>query len=260
MTITTPSSPLSRLQQQQFEQDGFLVVPNIAGEETCKSLLNAVSEALTPHLAPLEYEVDVDYPGAPTHLNSKGGRTPRRLLNAYARDAVFRQWARNTTILDILRQLMACEQLQLTQSHHNCIMTKFPHFSSETHWHQDIRYWSFDRPELVSVWLALGEETPEKGGMQLVPGSHRLQLDRSRFDASLFLRTDLPENQRLLNKATAANLRPGDVLFFHCQTVHAAGANTATTPKFSLVFSYHAIDNQPIPETRSARYHNVPLE
>ena len=121
-------------------------------------------------------------------------------------------------------------------------MTKFPGLSSTTGWHQDIRYWSFDRPELVNVWLALGPEYPENGGMRLVPGAHRLDVDRGRFDAALFLRQELPDNAELLRHAVDADLNAGDVLFFHCRTFHAASDNITTENKYSLVFSYRAED------------------
>jgi phytanoyl-CoA hydroxylase len=131
-------------------------------------------------------------------------------------------------------------------------MTKQPRHSSETGWHQDIRYWSFERPELVSVWLALGREHPENGCLQLVPGTHRQSFDRSRFDDDLFLRGDLPENQALTAGAVNAELDPGDVLFFHCRTFHAAGRNQTDEPKYSLVFTFRPLDNCPLPGSRSA--------
>ena len=259
-TISRTAEPvLNDIQLQQFNRDGFLVVRKLADETTCARLQSAVLEALDPPLAPLEYEADVNYPGSPPSIASPGGRTPRRLLNAYARDPVFREWARNPQVARAVGQLLGDGKIQLTQNHHNCVMTKFPAHSSETHWHQDIRYWSFDRPELVNVWLALGEENEKRGGMQFIPGSHRLDFDRGRFDAALFLRTDLEENQTLLASAVYAELNVGDAIFFHCKTFHAAGANTMDSPKFSLVYSYHLQDNSPIPDTRSARYEEVDL-
>ncbi len=137
-------------------------------------------------------------------------------------------------------------------AHHNCIMTKMPSFSSDTGWHQDIRYWSFQRPELVSVWLALGKEYPENGCLRLIPGTHRIDFDRSRLDDSLFLRADHPENQGLLQSEIVAELEPGDVLFFHSRTFHTADRNRSRDPKFSVVFTFRPGDNRPIPGTRSA--------
>ena len=146
----------------------------------------------------------------------------------------------------------------MSQNHHNCMMTKHPGYSSATLWHQDIRYWLFDQPDLVSVWLALGDETQDNGGMKLIPGSHSQHIDRGRFDGALFLRQDLPENQALIETAVSAELSRGDVLFFHSRTLHAAGRNNTDQVKASVVFTYHDVNNQPLAGTRSAAYPDIP--
>lgn len=248
---------LSAAQIEQFMRDGYVIVRQLAPARQCAKMIRSIQASLSPALGPLEFEADLNYPGAPLSQTSPGGLTPRRLLNAYTRDAVYREWASSKPVLSALRQLMSTDKLLLTQNHHNCIMTKMPQYSSKTGWHQDIRYWSFDRPELVNVWLALGDEYADKGGMKFIPGSHKLELDRGRFDAELFLRQDLKENKPLFDRAIDAELKQGDVIFFHCRTFHVAGNNTTEEAKYSVVFSYHAADNLPIPGTRSARLDSV---
>ncbi|MFN9295259.1 MAG: phytanoyl-CoA dioxygenase family protein, partial [Planctomyces sp.] len=46
---------------------------------------------------------------------------------------------------------------------------------------------------------------------------------RELLDEAQFLRTDLPQNQPLLQTAVPVPLQPGDVLFFHARCFHAAG-------------------------------------
>lgn len=239
--------------QAKFDQDGFLIVRGMAPESLRQEMLAVIAASINPPLGPLEYEAEVEYPGAPAHIDAPGGKTPRRLLHAYSRARVFREWAHHPAVVDLVQRLMSADELMISQNHHNCIMTKLPDFSSETGWHQDIRYWSFNRPELINVWLALGDETPENGGMRLVPGSHKLDIDKSRFDPAMFLHPELTENVELLSRAVDARLSAGDLLIFHCLTFHAAGKNATQTNKYSLVYSYRAADNLPIPQTRSAR-------
>lgn len=255
---TTPA-----LETHAFERDGYLVIRGLCPEALRERLLAVIAEHMDPVLGPVEYEADVGYPGSPASRTAEGGNTPRRLLNAYARDQVFRDWTTGPEVGNQLRALFqrefGHEDVLLSQCHHNCVMTKYPGYSSATLWHQDIRYWSFDRPELISVWLALGEENLKNGALKVIPGSHRLELDRGRLDSSLFLRTELEENQSLLAASTSVELQPGDVLFFHCRLFHAAGMNLTDAVKQSLVATYHARDNQPIPETRSALLPGIPL-
>jgi len=242
-----------------FDRDGYFIARGLFSADEVDALVKLINRSLNPALAPVEFEADVHYPGAPTSRSAPGGQTPRRLLHAFGRDSLFQNVGRHPQVLALLRALMRTEKVRLSQNHHNCVMTKHPGFSSVTSWHQDIRYWRFDRRELVSTWLALGPETRENGGLLVIPGSHTLDFEPGQFDASLFLRTDLEANEALLAKAVVVELQPGDMLFFHSRTLHAAGQNDTDMVKRSLVYTYRAEDNQPIPETRSAVYEDIPV-
>ncbi|MCB1684280.1 MAG: phytanoyl-CoA dioxygenase family protein [Pseudomonadales bacterium] len=242
-----------------FERDGYLVVRGLCPPALREVLKDAVKSQLDPLLGPVEYEADVGYPGAPANRHVVGGDTPRRLLSACSRDPVLRQWATGPQVGSVLRELFGQAEIFVSQSHHNCVMTKHPGYSSATLWHQDIRYWSFDRPELISVWLALGRETVRNGALKVIPGSHRAQIDRGRLDSVLFLRPELEENRKLIEQARTVELEAGDTLFFHCRLFHAAGMNLTDDVKLSAVFTYHTDDNQPIPATRSAQLPSIPL-
>ncbi|WP_025769638.1 phytanoyl-CoA dioxygenase family protein [Thioalkalivibrio sp. HK1] len=242
-----------------FARDGYLVAQGLAGKDITEPMTQAICHALSPLQAPAEFEAEVGYPGSPESRGATGGGTPRRLLHAFSRGSVFRRWARSPEVATILRCIMGSPKIEMSQCHHNCIMTKHPGFSSETAWHQDIRYWSFDTPELVSVWLALGPEREDNGALRVIPGSHRLHPDRGRLDKNLFLRPELDENREMIERSQLVELRTGDVLFFHCRLFHAAGRNRSDKTKISAVFTYHTDDNRPIPGTRSDRYPGIPL-
>jgi len=245
-------------QVAQFSRDGYQIVRGLVPAEACARMRASAERDLAAAVPPVEYEADTQYPGAPHSLEAPGGRTVRRLLQACARDAGFREWATAAPIVARLKQLLG-PQIALSQAHHNCVMTKDPAYSSLTSWHRDIRYWSFERPELVSVWLALGEERRDNGCLLLLPGSHVMDFDASRLDEAQFLRTDVAENAALLQTQVCAELNPGDVLFFHCRLFHAAGHNRAAQTKFSAVFTYHTTGNPPLPGTRSAAVADIPL-
>jgi len=250
---------LSQIESEHFAREGFLVRRGLIEQSMVSDLVDCIDASLNPALAPVEFEADVHYPGAPDSRWELGGQTPRRLLHAYGRDQLFRNCAAHPLIKGTLHTLMQSERLMLSQNHHNCIMTKHPGFSSQTSWHQDIRYWRFDRPELVSTWVALGHEHPDNGALLVIPGTHQLAIDPGRFDAALFLREDLTDNAELLSRAVPVELEAGDVLFFHCRTLHAAGQNHSASVKRSIVFTYHTADNKPIPQTRSAVFEDIPL-
>lgn len=253
-----PAGTFTPAEILQFEDVGHVIARRLVAPQRVQRMLALAREYVKAQAPPLEYEADLHYPGAPASRDAPGGQTVRRLLQAYARDAVFREWATSATLRQRLTPLLG-SRIELSQAHHNCIMTKGPRYSSVTGWHQDIRYWSFEQPELISVWLALGSERRENGCLLLLPRTHRMAFSSHRLDADKFLRTDLEENQALLATAVAAELDAGDVLFFHCRLFHAAGDNRTPSTKYSLVYTYHAAGNRPLPGTRSAGLPDIPL-
>jgi phytanoyl-CoA hydroxylase len=254
------ASSLDDIESAAFDRDGYVVVRNLVSTQRCDELRVIASDHLRQLIAPIEFEVDVHYPGAPLNANSPGADTSRRLLQAFARDEAFRLLALDPEVKRILGGLFQTdEDLAVSQCHHNCIMTKAPGFSSVTLWHQDNRYWAFDHENLVSVWLALGKEDKANGCLRVIPGSHKLRLDSGKFDAAMFLRPDLPENKLLIQQAITVELNPGDVLFFHSRLFHAAGRNLSDMTKLSVVFTYHEASNKPIRDTRSARFPSIVL-
>src|SRR5258706_11703093 len=132
---------------EYFERNGFVIARGLASRERCERMKAVAQRDLAAEVGPLEYEAQVKYPGSPASVEAPGGRTVRRRLQAYARDSLFREWAIAPEMSARLRQLLGPD-LELSQTHHNCIMTKNPAFSSATGWHQDIRYWSFEKPGL----------------------------------------------------------------------------------------------------------------
>lgn len=259
MAIRDPGTASSGAEAAQFSRDGFFIARGLADRAFCDRMRALSRDHLARAVEPIEYEADLRYPGAPGSRDASGGRTPRRLLQACARDPLYRQWATSPPVVERLRSLLGPRPM-LAQAHHNCVMTKDPRFSSRTGWHQDVRYWSFERPELLSVWLALGREHEDNGCLQVVPGSHAMNFGRERFDDALFFRQDLAENRDVLAHCIQAELDPGDVLFFHCRLLHAAGWNRTSETKLSVVFTYHAADNRPLAGTRSASLPSVPLD
>lgn len=234
-----------------FKKQGYLILSQFESAAFCESVIALAKDELRQHTAPIEYEADTQYPGAPKSRDAEGGKTARRLLSAYARNSLLANWATNIELREALQALLGTE-VYLSQCHHNCIMTKQPAYSSRTGWHRDSRYWNFARPELISAWLALGNELEDNGCLWVIPGSQELEIDAEQLDELQFLRTDLERNKILLEHAIPVPLKQGDLLLFHSNLFHAAGRNTTNNTKFSMVFTYRDATNLPKPGTRSS--------
>ncbi len=249
--LTTTLDKFTPEDCENFHSDGYVIQRGLIPSAYIDTILAVTRRDTEAHYGDIEYEADVNYPGAPPSLDAVGGRTIRRLQQAFSRDPVFSKLVKEPFLLNRLQQLLG-PQVVMPLAHHNCVMTKHPQYSSDTGWHQDIRFWSFQNSNLVNVWVALGDETLSNGCLQLMPGSHAMQFLRHQQDENLFLRDDIDENQDLLDSAVTAELSAGDVLFFHSRCFHAATRNHSDKTKYSAVFTFRSLDNPPLPGSRSA--------
>jgi phytanoyl-CoA hydroxylase len=252
------ATPAPQAQIEQLRDEGYVVARGFAPLDALPDLNKIATAQLTAGVGPLEFEADLRYPGAPASRAAAGGETVRRLLDAYGRDPLFARWATTPMLRAWMRAYFA-EAALMSRVHHNCVMTKHPRYGSLTNWHRDIRYWSFEREDLVSVWLALGEERIDNGALWFVPASHRMALDADRFDEAKFLRADRADNAEIIRTAVSPRLAPGDAVFFHCNTLHSAGKNGSDAVKLSLVYTYHGRSNAPLPNTRSSSRAEIDL-
>ena len=234
---------LTQEQIEQFNHDGFLRIKNFASPQLCDAILEKAKLHLLHKTAPIESEQEY-------MQRNEDKLTVRRLRQVYQREEIFRHWMHNDNIQPILNQLLK-EQPVITLAHHNSIMTKMPYESSRTFWHQDRRYWHFENDNLISVWLCLDDEYLENGLLEFIPQSHTMSFDQEQFDEKSNFLDDHPQNKALISQRVHYNLHKGDIVLFHCKTLHHAGKNTTNKPKISFVYTVRGINNQPLKNTRS---------
>lgn len=245
---------LSTSQLEQFNTDGFLILRQFADHELCDTILELAKVHLKYKILPIETESE--YVGNDKEVLKV---TVRRLRQVYQRDIVFKTWMENEEIRPILEQVLKDTPV-LTLAHHNSIMTKMPHTSTETSWHQDTRYWNFENDNLVSVWLALDEEYDENGVLEFIPGSHKIQFSADQFEGKQYFSSAPQENQRLIEKKTSTVLQKGDVVLFHGRLLHRANKNSTDKAKISFVYTVKGKKNRSIEGTRSSAHPEISLK
>ncbi len=107
-----------------------------------------------------------------------------------------------------------------------------------------------------ACWLNAGiyltDLAPERGPLWVVPGSHRLLTPAPGSDAST-----------CDGQARMVLARAGDIVLFHCLTLHAGGANLTAASREGLFYSYRAAWARPIgpvPEWPARVVENAPPE
>jgi phytanoyl-CoA hydroxylase len=119
-------------------------------------------------------------------------------------------------------------------------LSKPPHDGQPVLWHQDGGYWPLDPMEVVTLWLAIDDATPENGCMQVVPGSHRSTLAPilPRTEVANALSSGMDENLVDKSKAVDVVLRAGDVSIHHPNIIHGSNANLSSRRRCGLTIRY----------------------
>lgn len=258
---------LTQQQLESFNKNGFLVLRDFLALEECQAILDVALAHLKHKIEPIESEIDygdkseeyrtniVDY----NSIEKTETLTVRRLRQVYDRDILFKNWMENKKIRPILKQLLD-DDIALSTAHHNSIMTKIPRQSTQTSWHQDRRYWSYSDDNLISVWLALGEENAENGALEFIPSSHRLSFTREQFGEKEYFKEDNLKNQELIKTKYSTDLMTGDVVLFHCKLLHRANQNLSSNTKVSFVYTVKGQKTKALQGSRSAEYREILLD
>ena len=234
---------LTHNQKKEFHENGFLVLKRFAQKNICDDILKQAQKELDEKIAP--YETEQEY-----YNEVESSVTLRRLRQVYQRNDLFKAWMENKEILPILEDLLQ-DKVVLTLAHHNSIMTKQAKISTVTFWHQDRRYWNFKNDDLISVWLCLDDEYLENGLLEFIPGSHKINFEKDQFDKNSNFLDEHAKNKELIKKRVHQNLYKGDVVLFHCKTLHHASKNMSKKNKISFVYTVKALSNDAIKNTRS---------
>lgn len=115
--------------------------------------------------------------------------------------------------------------------------------SNYVSWHQDLTYWGLDKPDEVTLWVALSPATRQSGCMRFIPGTHREQIvpHSDTFAAGNLL----TRGQELAvevddSKGVDAELKTGQASVHHGHLFHASGPNTTNDRRIGAAIRYIA--------------------
>ena len=257
---------LSDAQLAQFNKDGFIVLRKFLDVQSCDAILEVAKRHLNQYIEPIETELGYNNQSKATRIQKtdydsgvEDVTVVRRLRQVYDRDILFKAWMENEKIRPILQQILD-DQVVLTTAHHNSIMTKMPYVSTPTSWHQDRRYWRYSDDNLVSVWLALDEETQDNGVLEFIPASHKMTFEAEQFDEKEYFSSDNVLNTEVLKTKVSTDLEKGDVVLFHTLLLHRANKNNTSNTKISFVYTVKGEKTKAESGTRSSEFPEIALK
>ncbi len=229
-----------------FQEDGFLMLSQVFRDREIAAMLAAVEQGQRV-------------------ATTTVGRTDT--TGKQARLAIWHElgddiWAAASTcprIVNSIRILLGEE----VAFFHGKVMLKEAGTGGSWEWHQDYGYWydqGFAFPRMLSAFVALDPATRENGCLQVLRGSHLLgRLDHGNVGDQTG--TDV-QRIRLVEKHfehVYCEMKPGDVLFFHCNLLHASGPNDSSQHRRAFIMCYNALANPQLTEYKTAEQRPCPV-
>lgn len=139
-------------------------------------------------------------------------------------------------LLDVAEQFVGPD-IALFATHYLC---KPPRTGQAVLWHQDGALWPLEPMNVVTLWLAITDSTPENGCLRVIPGTHTLDLKgfRERDDVENVLNAEMDGDPVRETDAIDLTLRPGDVSVHHPNIVHGSEPNTSDSWRRALTIRY----------------------
>lgn len=169
-------------------------------------------------------------------LDTNPDRQPHELGHDLARkDRFWYDLVADPRLLDIAETFIGSD-IALFATHYIC---KQPMTGREVRWHQDGAFWPLDPMDVVTLWVAVTQSTPENGCLKIVPGSHHTSLmDMVPTDSgNAVLAEEIPVEVDE-NEAIPLELRPGDVSVHHPNIIHGSDMNRSPDWRRGLTIRY----------------------
>jgi ectoine hydroxylase len=225
---------LSPEQLKAFDEEGYLFLPDCFGAD---------------EVAALRQEAEAIYRSDRPELWREKSGAPRTAFAAHTYNEGFRLLGAHPRLIEPVEQLFG-EQLYMHQYKLNA---KAAFDGDIWQWHQDYGVWARDdgmpEPRAMNISVFLDEVMPINGPLMFIPGSHKsgvLPAGHDEATTSYPLWTlDHDTIARLVDASgiVAPTGKPGTVLMFHGNLVHASTANITPYPRTIVYLTLCAVSN-----------------
>jgi phytanoyl-CoA hydroxylase len=201
--------------REQYDEQGYVVVRNVLDSELVAEAGNHVEWL----------------------MNRNPGRRPELLVqDLVANDPFWVRLISDDRLLDIAQEFIG-PNIALFASHY---LSKPPRDGMPVLWHQDGSYWPLEPMEVVTLWLAVDDSTPENGCMRVIPGTQHLELQKlkERKDVKNVLSSEMDPRFVDESKAVDVILNAGDVSVHHPNIIHGSNANNSPKRRAGLTIRY----------------------
>jgi ectoine hydroxylase len=225
-------SAMTAPDKQSFDRDGFVIKRGFFSSDEIGAVINAFHVDQSIHKR--AHGVD----------DGQGGATEIALWNEPGEDS-FGALARSERLVRSVEGLLGGE----VYHYHSKITMKRPGGGGTWVWHQDYGYWYPNgclRPDMLTVAIPLTPNTPANGCLNVLAESHLMgRIDHMFVGKQTGADPDRVAAAEERLPRVAFEAQPGDVMFFHSNTLHTSAPNHSDTDRHLLLIAFNTRANNP---------------
>lgn len=228
-------------QLADFHRDGYLFSRGLFSEEEI---------GLLGETARNDHAMDQ----ASSSMDDGEGNDVRLSLWNHPGDGIYGMVARCRRLVDGVEEILEDE----VYHYHSKMILKDAKVGGAWAWHQDYGYWYQNGllfPDLVSVMIAVDDATEENGCLQVLKGSHKMgRLNHILTGEQAGADMEHVEEAKKRLELIHCEMKAGDALYFHSNTLHCSAANLSDKARWALICCYNTKTNDPYKEAHHPGY------
>ncbi len=216
--------------KKNFYRDGFVKIENLFNKKEINIILREISKIKKKFKK-------IKNPNI--HYTSDNKINTIHDINKFVKKGFLNKLAKDKRIIDISKTILE-DQPQLRNLE---FFLKPKKTGRKAPIHQDNFFWNIPSKKALNIWISCTKSNSKNGGIFYYVKSHKDGL----VDHEISYQPGTSQkisSKHLINmkyKKKYPTLKPGDVIFHHCEVIHGSNKNNSDNDRVGLVMSFKGL-------------------
>ena len=216
----------------QFNKKGYALEKGIFSIDEIKTLENEFDQIVT-QLKESGENINARWGSDLTRHIEESDSEVIHTHNIQSYSSIMLNMIQNKILLNLVEFLIGPDIIL----HHTKLFCKPPKRGSAFPLHQDWSYFPTQKNSMIAAMVHLSESTEDMGCFRVVPESHKLGKIKN-SDGHSYV-TEIHDYYSL-ETASPIEAERGDILFFHCCTIHGSMPNTSDHSRKTILIQLYS--------------------
>ena len=220
----------------KFDKNGFYIARGVFNKDE-SFILEKEFDKIIDQIKESGEDINAQWNSKLTSRTDPAGSSVLHTHNVQSYSNEMLKMVQDKRLLDITESLIGGNIIL----HHTKLFLKPPRRGSSFPLHQDWSYFPTKNNSMIAAVVHLSDSHRNMGRIRLVRGSHKMgRIPNS--DGHSFSKTI--HDTYKLEDSEAVDIQKGDVLFFHCCTLHGSNSNKSNKPRKTILIQLYSGNDQ----------------